>query len=310
MHLRQFGVWLAVESIRARVSERIGAPNASPRSPTSLPLALESALIEQAQQPFVAALQRAGEVADDISGAVFAIDGRLVAADLYGSNDLFRQMWPSLLRAHAIQSLMAPDGAATALPSPESVAAFLAPATRNAAQVRTVTSPDGWVHMAYTANAPVAVSGLERIVLKLLADRAGDADHAAALTRQKVLQRVLAAAETEGEDVQAATQQATRAGLFHAVGLEARARAAARASRPDASSAVSILPILAMLCIWTFGAYRMMAALRSAVARMRAAWRGRVQEAATSPMHPVIRLVPDRSSVGPTGPRLAYAHIR
>ena len=141
LHLHQIGAWLAVNSIRLRLSERLGAAIASPRSPSSLPLALENPLVEQAQQSFLAALQHAGERDDDISGAVFAIDGRLVAADLYASNQLFRQMWPSLLRTYATQSLMAPDGAtpdgaASALPSVESVRAFLAPVPQDRARSR------------------------------------------------------------------------------------------------------------------------------------------------------------------------------
>jgi hypothetical protein len=124
LYLRQNGVWLAVDSIRSRLSERLGAAIASPRSPSSLPLALENELVEQAQQPFVAALQEAGE-SSDISGAVFAVDGRLVAADVYASPALFHQMWPKLVRAYVVQSLMAPNGAGPALPSAESAKAFI-----------------------------------------------------------------------------------------------------------------------------------------------------------------------------------------
>jgi hypothetical protein len=270
MHLRQFGVWLAVDSIRTRLSERLGAPIASPRSPSSLPLALENELIEQAQQPFVATLQGAGEAADDISGAVFAIDGRLVAADLYASNDLFRQMWPSLLRAHAIQSLMAPSGAEPALPSIESVQAFLGSASRDPSQVRTLTSYDGWVHMGHAANAPAGATGLERTVLRLLATRELDAERAGALTRQQVRNRVLAAAEKEGEGSQTAMQQANRAGLFNEPPLrpllpqQGGTSASPRAPEPAGNGALLALAVLALLlCARRSIVHRLIAGMRS-----------------------------------------------
>jgi hypothetical protein len=253
-HLRQIGVWLAVDSIRSRLSERLGVAIASPRSPSSLPLALENPLVEQAQQPFVAALQGAGEETDDIAGAVFAIDGRLVAADVYASNQLFRQMWPSLLRAYTIQSLMAPNGAAPNLPSVESVKAFLGPVSQNPLY-------NGWVHMGHAANAPFGATGLERVALKLLATRALDAERAGALTRHQVVQRVLAAVEKEGLDSQAAMQQANRAGLFNepplrpllsqqmGAGASHRPAAAAQSPQPAevGSGALHLLTILLLL---------------------------------------------------------------
>jgi hypothetical protein len=212
LYLRQNGVWLAVDSIRSRLSERLGAAIASPRSPSSLPLALENELVEQAQQPFVAALQEAGE-AGDISGAVFAVDGRLVAADVYASPALFHQMWPKLVRAYAVQSLMAPNGAGPALPSAESAKAFIEPSSPDYAPVRAVTSSDTWVHVSHAT--PADATGLERTVLKLLATRALDAERAGALTRQQVVNRVFAAIGKEGVDSAAALQQADRAGLFN-----------------------------------------------------------------------------------------------
>ena len=271
MHLRQIGVWLAVDSVRSRLSERLGASIASPRSPSSLPLALENELVEQAQQRFLAAFQGAGEQADDISGAVFAIDGRLVAADLYASNKLFRQMWPSLLRAYAIQSLMAPNDAASALPSIESVKAFLGPASENPGQVRRIASYDGWVQMAHAAVVPSGATELERVVLKLLATRALDADRAGALTRQQVLHRVLAAVEKEGLGSQGVMQQANRAGLFNEpplrpllpqqMGARASHRPAAAAQSPQpaevGSGALHLLTILLLLlCVRTSSATR------------------------------------------------------
>jgi hypothetical protein len=250
LYLRQNGVWLAVDSIRSRLSERLGAAIASPRSPSSLPLALENELVEQAQQPFVAALQEAGE-AGDISGAVFAVDGRLVAADVYASPALFHQMWPKLVRAYAVQSLMAPNGAEPALPSAESAKAFIEPSSPDYAPVRAVTSSDTWIHVSHAT--PADATGLERTVLKLLATRALDAERAGDLTRQQVVNRVFAAIRKEGVDSAAALQQADRAGLFNEppprplVSRQDGTSVSARMSQPTGSTLLPALVVLMLL---------------------------------------------------------------
>jgi hypothetical protein len=252
LYLRQNGVWLAVDSIRSRLSERLGAAIASPRSPSSLPLALENELVEQAQQPFVAALQEAGE-ADNISGAVFAVDGRLVAADVYASPALFHQMWPKLLRAYAVHSLMAPNGARPALPSAESVKAFLEPSSPDSAPVRAVTSYETWVHVSHASGTPADATGLERTVLKLLATGALDVERAGALTHQQVVNRVFAVIGKEGVDSTAALHQANRAGLFNEhpsrplVSRQDGTSASARTSQPTGSTLLPALVVLMLL---------------------------------------------------------------
>jgi len=275
IYLRQNGVWLAVDSIRSRLSERLGAAIASPRSPSSLPLALENELVEQAQQPFVAALQEAGE-AGDISGAVFAVDGRLVAADVYVSPALFRQMWPKLLRAYAVQSLMAPHGAAPsgaepALPSAESAKAFLDPSSPDYAPVRAVTSSGTWVHVTHAAGTPADATGLERTVLKLLATRALDTERAGALTRKQVVDRVFAAIGKEGVDPAEALQQANRAGLFNeppprpSVSRQDGTSVSARTSQPTGATLLPALALLLLLCARRSVVHKLAASARRAV---------------------------------------------
>jgi hypothetical protein len=251
-YLRQNGVWLAVDSIRSRLSQRLGATIASPRSPSSLPLALENELVEQAQQPFVAALQEAAE-AGDISGAVFAVDGRLIAADIYASPALFHQMWPKLLRAYAVHSLTASNGVGPALPSAESVKAFLDPSSPDYAPVRSVTSYDTWVHASLASGTPADATRLERTVLKLLATRALDAERSGALTRKQVVDRVFAAIRKEGVDSAAALQQADRAGLFNeppprpVVSRQDGTSVSARTSQPTGSTLLPMLVVLMLL---------------------------------------------------------------
>ena len=42
---------------------------------------------------------------DDVIGYVFAINGKVNSADVYGSNALFRKLWPKLLRANAVEAI-------------------------------------------------------------------------------------------------------------------------------------------------------------------------------------------------------------
>jgi hypothetical protein len=103
--MRQLAIWLGVESLRARISDQLGKPIASGQSPSSLPLALENALLGDKMRPYVDALQAIPDSDSGILGAIFVINGQRVTADIYSSNALFRQMWPKLLRANVIRTI-------------------------------------------------------------------------------------------------------------------------------------------------------------------------------------------------------------
>jgi hypothetical protein len=181
---------------------------------------------------------------------------------------LFHQMWPKLVRAYAVQSLMAPNDAGPALPSAESAKAFIEPSSPDYAPVRAVTSSDTWIHVSHAT--PADATGLERTVLKLLATRALDAERAGALTRQQVVNRVFAAIGKESVDSAAALQQADRAGLFNEppprplVSRQDGTSVSARMSQPTGST---LLPALVVLML-------LLCARRSIVQRLVAgAWR-------------------------------------
>jgi hypothetical protein len=203
---RQFGVWLGIESLVSRVSERLGVSIASERSPSSLPLALEHARLAQAQAPYVAALQPAGEAVPDIVGAVVAINGRLAKADIYASNDLFRQMWPKLLGSYAIEGIATQQATPDPLPSSDRAAEFLAGTeSRTAASARAV-------HRSHVASIIVDATPLERAVPTLLATAATGEAAARNLTDEQLLARLLAVVPEH--DLGPAVRQAIRAGLL------------------------------------------------------------------------------------------------
>src|SRR5262249_49157151 len=101
------------------------------RSPstTGLPLALRNEALARAQEEYADAFAQSGDLPGDVVGAVFVINGRIEAAEVYGSNALFRAAWPKLLRAYATVAIAAgQEGDQRAIPSVEAVQTFLAEA--------------------------------------------------------------------------------------------------------------------------------------------------------------------------------------
>lgn len=156
--LRQSAVWWSIDTLRSELSRNLGVTVEPPReyhwaltdlqdqvsnvvlgartSPwtTSLPLALENLPLLDAQQGYVDALAAAATGSDDIVGAVFAVNGNLVGAEIYQSHALFDAMWPKLLRANAIEALAANHDPGQAPPSVEAVDGFLASALAGTAR--------------------------------------------------------------------------------------------------------------------------------------------------------------------------------
>jgi hypothetical protein len=130
---RQREVWSNVAKIQKLLSGNLGAPVASPRSQTSLQLALENAALVKAEAEYLAALEGTGEKDVDVVGYAFAVNGKLSTADIYPSNGLFRKMWPKLVRsaaAEAIAARSATDSEPT--PSADAVGSFLKSAEHGA----------------------------------------------------------------------------------------------------------------------------------------------------------------------------------
>jgi len=86
-------------------------PAAAPARPaamariTSMQLALETRKVKQAVDPYIAALSKVIEGSSDIVGFAYTINGKFSGADVYGSPELFRRMWPKLLHASAAEAL-------------------------------------------------------------------------------------------------------------------------------------------------------------------------------------------------------------
>jgi hypothetical protein len=156
--LRQAGVWWSIDTLRSRLSERIGEALEPARIPvwsrdenrerrahlqlaartsawtTSLPLALQNERLAQVIEPYLNALQRVAD-GQDVIGVVIAIDGKFTSADVYGSSNLMRRMWPALARAAAVEAVAEDMGTAPPVPSVVAAKAFLEAALTAPAQV-------------------------------------------------------------------------------------------------------------------------------------------------------------------------------
>jgi hypothetical protein len=169
---RQRAVWGEVTKTQQKLSNGVNAQVASSASETSLQLSLENARLSELRDGYVKALADKA-TANDITGFVFAVNGRINSADVYPSNGLFRKMWTKLLNASVTEALgeIKTASAATSTPSPEAVREFLAAAEKGKGNAQTIgnlarqetrdaeaalyveaAKPSGeWVHRNYLA---------------------------------------------------------------------------------------------------------------------------------------------------------------
>ncbi|HYL72722.1 MAG TPA: DUF6569 family protein [Bryobacteraceae bacterium] len=80
-------------------------PTHSFTPPSSLQLTLESKAVAKAVDGYLKALARAVDGKPDIVGFAFAVNGTINSADIYASSELFRAMWPKLLKSGAVEAV-------------------------------------------------------------------------------------------------------------------------------------------------------------------------------------------------------------
>jgi hypothetical protein len=204
-NLRQSGIWWSIETVRAQLTRVLSEPLEPPQtvawkndelreahsatilrarpssSRTSLPLALENRKLAELLQSYLD-LGAAEAPADDVIGAVFAVNGRIEGAEIYQSHELFGRLWPSLLRAYATQALAASDAATEILPPVPVVEASLAAAqaapqrapdsvareTDGAIYTET-RAPDGtWIHRSFVPKLAQAVDAPDAVIANIL----------------------------------------------------------------------------------------------------------------------------------------------
>ena len=118
-------VWASVADTQEKLSGRLNETVTASASESSLQLSLENEKLQKERTRYIDALQKTGESNDDIVGYVLAINGRVVSADVYPSNGLFRKMWDKQLAAGVTEAIGEADGKTVSAPGKDAAAAFL-----------------------------------------------------------------------------------------------------------------------------------------------------------------------------------------
>ncbi len=98
-------VWSKVAEAQSKLSANVGARVNAPASDSSFQLTLENKQVRETADAYVKALSHVADKHADVIGYAFAINGKINSADVYAANALFRKLWPSLLKASAVEAI-------------------------------------------------------------------------------------------------------------------------------------------------------------------------------------------------------------
>lgn len=101
----QSEVWSKVEEAQTKLNTSANVETRSSESRSSLQLSLENPRVRANADEYIDALSAIIDARSDAVGFVFAINGQINSADLYGSRALFKKLWPRLLKASAIEAV-------------------------------------------------------------------------------------------------------------------------------------------------------------------------------------------------------------
>lgn len=137
----QSEVWDKVEEAQSKISENIGTTVNASVSVSSLQLSLENKQLQKVREAYIKKLVRTVEDQRDVIGYAFAINGKINSADVYASSELFKKLWPKLLRATAVEAIaeLRKDETFDAVTT-TSIKSFLAEAERGRASERGITA--------------------------------------------------------------------------------------------------------------------------------------------------------------------------
>jgi hypothetical protein len=101
----QSAVWNYVKVAQDKLSRNVGGRVNSSVSDSSLELAVENHKVKETSGTYINALSGILRQHHDVIGYVFAINGEVNSADVYGSSALFTKLWPKLLKATAVEAV-------------------------------------------------------------------------------------------------------------------------------------------------------------------------------------------------------------
>lgn len=141
----QGGVWENVRVAQDKLSAKVGTRVNSELSESSLQLAVENEKVRENADSYTKALAGVIDKSDNVIGYVFAINGKVNSADVYGSNVLFKKLWPKLLKANAIEAIAELQEEKFTPATTEHVKAFLTASEKAKASEKEVSTRVGLV---------------------------------------------------------------------------------------------------------------------------------------------------------------------
>lgn len=152
----QSEVWSEVANTQDKLSMNVGKSVRAAPSASSLELTLENKEVKENTQEYITALSNIQQNNKKVVGFVFAINGKINSTDIYGSRDLFRQLWPKLLKAAATEAFAEYQKDKTfSAPTDKAIAQFFKKAREGAekkqtdAHGTTIVTRDGKVIMSF-----------------------------------------------------------------------------------------------------------------------------------------------------------------
>ncbi|MCA1590154.1 MAG: hypothetical protein LC730_01975 [Acidobacteria bacterium] len=101
----QSEVWNKVAETQSKLGAAMSANVNSAVSRSSLQLSLEHSSVRTSSGEYIEKLSKIIDNKPNVIGFVFAINGKINSADTYASSELFRKLWPKLLKAAAIEAV-------------------------------------------------------------------------------------------------------------------------------------------------------------------------------------------------------------
>jgi hypothetical protein len=98
-------VWSEVKNTQDKLAKSTGGEVRATSSPSSLQLSLEDKKVQQSAGEYVEAISKALAGKKEVIGYAFAVNGKINSVDIYGNGELFRRLWPQLIKATAVEAL-------------------------------------------------------------------------------------------------------------------------------------------------------------------------------------------------------------
>lgn len=101
----QSEVWKEVAQQQKRISDNIGKDVRNAASQSSYQLAVEDKDLKKMTDEYTKAFAKTLDDKTDAIGFALVINGKIDSADVYGSADLFRKLWPKLCKTNAVDAI-------------------------------------------------------------------------------------------------------------------------------------------------------------------------------------------------------------